>query len=211
MADSRDIKEAPSEELLKAQPLMDVDLVKKELLDWLAELRFPVSAGKHAWDDCIKVNRPTEEEQTVGEGHRIRVSLTLHTRVNHYLILIIENLAPDSREVFAISVHVRWQKEEWQMQRHADANYKGEFTDIPKARHTLWAQNFRIGQLHEALNACAVAILGHELVPFSNKTEDLSARLVRPLGSQPLDLPTNDRHRDSVKSPDDNQQTDTSD
>jgi hypothetical protein len=172
-----------------AKPLMDVDLVQKDLLEWLAELRFPVSSGWYSWEDCVKLNYPTEEEEAAEQGHRIRISLTLQTKVNHYLILLIENLAPDSRGVYIASVHVKWRKEEWQMQRFTDASYRGEFADIPKARHTLWAQNFRMGELHDALNACAVAILSHELVPHEASGAPPSKPVHRPAGPTPLDLP----------------------
>ena len=90
----------------------------------MAELHFPVSPEVHSWDDCLKVTPPTDEDRASEEGHRVRFSLNLHTKENHYLILIIENLASDSREVYAISVHVKWRKDEWQMQRLADTNYR---------------------------------------------------------------------------------------
>ena len=172
MADFEHVKAALKKELLKALPLMDVETIKAEFLDWLEELHFPANPHATGWIDCLKVNPPTAEEHKLSEGRRIRFSLNLHTSQYHYLIAIIESYAPDSRETYMVSVHVRMKQEEWQMQRLVESQYGGEFADIPKARHTIWAQTFRKGGLGEALNACAKAILGHELHPPGEAHQD---------------------------------------
>ena len=49
------------------------------------------------------------------------------------------------------------------MQKALEEVYTGRFDDALRAGHTLWAQTFRAGELGEALNHCAVAIMAQEL------------------------------------------------
>ncbi len=60
-------------------------------------------------------------------------------------------------------MHVNWKSNEWRLQKALEEVYTGQFDDALKAKHTIWAQTFRQWQLHEALNGCALAILGQEL------------------------------------------------
>jgi len=158
------IRDSIKVELLKARPLMDVDRVREEIFEWLAEIKGPVFRDVTTWEKNIKVLPLDDEDKSEVAGRRIRFALHFYTKENQYLITIIENLALSSRDVYIISVIVNWSNKERQNQQMIDQAYTGNFEDTLRARHTLWAQTFQIEELHDALSNCAVAILGNELV-----------------------------------------------
>jgi hypothetical protein len=51
-----------------------------------------------------------------------------------------------------------------QVQKMVEESYQGHFDDVLRARHTLWAQTFRLREFSEAITSCFKAILSHELV-----------------------------------------------
>ncbi|MCX6835236.1 MAG: hypothetical protein NTW07_08920, partial [candidate division Zixibacteria bacterium] len=81
-------------------------------------------------------------------------------------------LEPDSRGNYLISVYVNWKAPERQMQKLVEEGYRGHFDDVLRGRHTLWAQTFRSGDLGEALDCCAKAILSNELVSRPDAARD---------------------------------------
>ena len=179
MVVDKETRDAVKKDLERQQPLMDVAEMEKDFLSWLAELKFPVSPDASSWEDCLRTFPSTEEEQSLESGRRIRLALQLHTIENQYVISIIENLEPSSRGTHTICVHVNWRLDEWQKQKTVESGYTGKFDDLPKARHTIWAQTFRPGGLISALNTCAIAILGNELKGHS-QTRTIGERLRHP-------------------------------
>ncbi len=145
-------------------PLMDVEAMRLEMLDWLAQFKAPESAGISSWEDAIRVSPTAEGDERLTSGVTIRLALPLYTRQNRYMVSVLESFARGSREVYIVTAHVNWKTDEWWRQKNVEQSYKGSFDDVLKARHTVWAQTFRAGELREALTACAIAILSHELV-----------------------------------------------
>jgi hypothetical protein len=155
---------AQIKEELSAHPLMDVETVKTDLLDWLAELKLPSGCKAASWAELIHVFPAGPEDVERTAGVRVRLALRLDTRDNKYIISIMECLNRDSRRVYLISVHVNWNVSERQVQKLIDEKYRGHFDDVLRARHSLWAQTFRAGELGDALDSCIKAILSNELV-----------------------------------------------
>ena len=161
---SKEVKEAVLNELQKDEPLMDIEGIKQELLDWLAQIPFPAYPGAVCWEDCLQAFPAAPDEKQQKSGISIRLTLPLYTRENKYLIAIMESLDPASRGVYFLSVHANWKSNERCLQKALEEAYTGLFDDALKAKHAIWVQTFQKGELHEALNGCALAILGQELV-----------------------------------------------
>ena len=188
MVVDRKTRETVREQLQQQQPLMNVTEIKKDFLLWLADLRFPGYPNASSWEDCLRTFPPTAEEGSLVEGRKIRLALQLYTSENQYVISIIENFEPSSRGTYSICVHVNWKIDEWRKQKALESGYTGKFDDLPKARHVIWAQTFRLGGLLAALNACAIAILGNELTG-SPRARAIGETLQHP-GPASLNVPT---------------------
>ena len=145
--------------------MMDTAKMKEQVLSWLEQFKFPGPAGRLSWEDCILEYPAQHEEKESLSGRRLRITVNLFTAANQYIISIIECLAPNVRGTYIITVHVNWTKRERQVQQTIDESYKGSFDNGLKARHIIWIQSFGEKQLFSALDACAVAIFGHELTP----------------------------------------------
>lgn len=158
-------------------PLMKTEAVKDELLNWLAEFRLPSGSQGQSWSDLVQVFPSDPEDLVATTGVRIRLALLMATRENQYLIAIMECLELDSRGVYLMSVHVNWKFHEQQIQRLVEENYRGQFDDILRARHTLWAQTFRDGELADALTSSVKAILSNELV--AQKPSDVEGEKIK--------------------------------
>lgn len=165
--------------------MMDIAKIKLGLLDWLAQLKFPPYEGLNGWDDCIREFAVKEDEPR--GGLRIRLALRLHTGQNCYLLSIMECPDSGSPDVHILTAHVNWKQQEWQIQRVLDDSYGHGFKDMLKAKHTVWAQTFRDYELHEALNAAAIAILGNELVGGDHP--DKPKEHLKPLVTQKASFP----------------------
>ncbi len=193
---SQKVKDAVLTELQKSEPLMDVEAIKKEFLEWLASLPLPSSSSVKQWEECLRLYPSTPEERHLTSGVRVRLSLPLYTHTNKYLIVIMESLTPASRGIYFLSAHVNWQEKEWRRHKALEELYHGKSEDSLKAIHTIWAQTFRQGELAEALNDCAKAMLGHELVGKPCE-EEATASPVTNIMPQPLTLPENDDKKHS--------------
>jgi len=168
-------------ELTRDKPLMDIDAVKEEVLGWLEQIRYPGKSENETWENCMAITPPLPEERKLESGLRIRIRFRLFTEKNQYLISILESLDPASRGNYILATHVNWQEKERQLQKLVEQAYKGQFDDILKARHTIWIQTFRIGELFDGLNSCAVAILENELVDKSRCQSDAAVFKVQPI------------------------------
>lgn len=175
MADVEAIRSAIVEQHLKSLPLMDVEKVRQAVVEWLRQVKYPAGAEGSSWEDELRVFPPEDGEQASTSGVKIRLALTLHTSRHSYLITIMECLALDSREVYILSAHTNWKETEKRLQRALEEGYVGRFEDVLRARHTIWAQTFREQELADALNACALALLGNELAAHRPDSEPLSA------------------------------------
>ncbi|RKX24769.1 MAG: hypothetical protein DRP47_10855 [Candidatus Zixiibacteriota bacterium] len=164
MVVKKELQKAVLNELLKSEQLMDLAQIRKEFLQWLEQLPFPGNSETESWEDHIREFPAKSGEEQLESGLRVRLNLPLQTKENRYLLSILESLAPTSRNVYIISVHVNWKDNEWQLQKNVEESYTGYFDDAPKASHAIWAQNFIPGELGHALNSCVIAILGHELI-----------------------------------------------
>lgn len=188
MVVSENLKQAVVAELHRRSPLIDIEAVKGEMLDWLAQLKFPKDHSCNDWEDCLSVFPPSTEEIELESGIRIRLSLRLRTKQNRYLITVLECLARSARGTYIVCCHMGWKEKERQLQQLVEETYAGRFVDILKTRHAIWVQTFREGDLVVALDCCARAMLGEELVG------DLMAEEIdgEPLPNRPpamLDLP----------------------
>ena len=161
---SKEAKEAVLNQLRKDDPLMDIESTKQELLDWLAQIPFPAYPDAACWEDCLQAFPAAPEENQQKSGISIRLTLPLYTRENRYLIAIMESLDPASRGVYFLSAYANWKSNERCLQKALEEAYAGQFDDALRPKHTIWVQTFQKGELHEALNGCALAILGQELV-----------------------------------------------
>jgi hypothetical protein len=166
-------------ELGKKEPLMDIDAIRDEVLGWLEQMRCPDK--NENWADCLVITPPLPEERELESGLRIRIRFRLFTEKNQYLVSIMESLDPVSRGNYILATHVNWQEKERQLQKQVENAYKGKFEDILKARHTIWIQTFRKGELFDGLNSCAVAILENELVEKSRSRSDAAVLKVHPI------------------------------
>jgi len=164
MADNKKLKGDIKKQAKEERPWMDIDKIKQEFIDWLAQLRFPGNPGAAYWEDCVRVFRSDPKEELPKTGLLVRLALRLYTTENRYLIAIMECLDPESNGVNILTTHVNWKNEEWQMQKTVDEGYTGKFIDMLRPKHTIWAQTIREGELREGLNSCAIAILGNELI-----------------------------------------------
>jgi hypothetical protein len=178
------------EELVQYQPLMPVEVIRQEFLNWLQHLRFPFRSEPSSWDDSLRVIRADADDEKLISGRRIRLALCLFTRTNRYLISVLENLAPSARGVYTVAVHVDWTREEWHKQRRVDTTYCGGFDDALRARHVIWAEPFRQGGLGHALDAVALAILGHELI--GRPQPDIDGALIHHLNTVAFQYPEPD-------------------
>ncbi|MDH3892265.1 MAG: hypothetical protein OEV49_14400 [candidate division Zixibacteria bacterium] len=160
---SKATKSAVKKELLKGEPLMDLAATKEELLRWLEQ--WPAPGDKEAgWEEMVR-EFPAEPEDAKSEkGTCIRLTVRLNTGTNRYMITLLESLDPQSRGVYFATVHVNWKEVEYRRQEAVEQSYAGQFDGSLKAKHNLWTQTFRAKDLAKALNSCAIAILGHELI-----------------------------------------------
>jgi len=163
MSQKEQISEALLTELQKEIPLMNVVQIKEEMLEWLKQLPLPQSTNIKSWEERIQEYPQNDSDKSIHEGLRIRLSLKLKTSSNKYVISIIESLSPSSRDKYIIAIYAGWKKEEWNLQKQIEETYKGGFDDIIRPKQVIWIQNFESGTLYEALNSCAIAIIGHEL------------------------------------------------
>ncbi len=171
---SKAVKSAVKKELLQKEPLLDVAGTKTVLLKWLSRWNRPDNPDSNDWADLVQEFPADPGDNELTSGTRMRLAVRLNTKANRYLLAILESLDPHSRGVYFISVFVNWKEDEYRFQQVVENSYAGHFNDALKAKHTLWAQTFRQRELLDALNSCAVAILGHELiVPPTDETPDM--------------------------------------
>lgn len=175
MSQKEQIADAILTELQKGLPLMDVHKVREELTTWLKQLPLPNNSNANSWDELIKEFPVKENEKELTEGLKIRLSLRLSTPSNNYIISIIESFVPSSREKYIIAVYAGWKKDEWAIQKQIDELYKGGFDDTIRTNHIIWIQNFTKNNLEQALNSCAIAIMGNEIneVKSTSKNEPI--------------------------------------
>lgn len=148
--------------------IMNIELIRAELIDWLSQISFPAYPNAASWEECI-VTYPEKNDKKVppGDGIKLRLSLKLYTTQHHYLLSIIECFNPDASKVGILTIHVNWDEKEYNIQKSIETSYKQQFEDSLHARQTIWAQSFYFTEFCEALNSCALAILGNELLGSS--------------------------------------------
>lgn len=183
-----EIRQVVLTELRRRAPLLDTVKMKEHVLAWLGKFRFPGRSDKSSWNDYIKEFPSRPEEKELSSGRRLRLAINLFTTAHHYLISIVECLAPDVRGTYIITVHVNWTRHELQVQQVIDESYKGAFDNGLKARHVIWIQSFADNELFAALDACAMAIFGHELTPAIDPVESHGIPVKIPIGSN-LNIP----------------------
>ena len=155
------MKKAVRQEQAKERRLPP-DKLREMLLNWLAEIKIPAGTDADSWEDLIQVF-PVNEDEERDTGLEILFAVRLATRDNRYLITIMRSLWLDHPSVGIVSTHVNWKPTERRMQAAVEKTYTGEFEDILRTKHTLWAQTFEIHEFTDALDSCAVAILSKEL------------------------------------------------
>ncbi|UCC45023.1 MAG: hypothetical protein JSU65_03620 [Candidatus Zixiibacteriota bacterium] len=165
MVVSDKLKIAAKKQLLKDQPLLDVEHTRLQLVQWLTQAQFPLEPGTASWDECVRTFPTAPDDKEAETGRRIRIVFSLQSKQNSYFISILESLVPENRGVYSLIAYVDWQKHEWEMQSFVNREYEGYFDATLSAKHTVWAQNFKNESFVEALNNTAIAILSHELEP----------------------------------------------
>ena len=133
------------------------------LLDWLQQIPFPPYQNKSSWREILNLFPPSENPPELQSGLQVRINFKLYTSQQSYMITLLECLDSDASDINIITVHKNWQHAELLKQKSIDISYHQAFTDMLKAKHTLWAQTYRLLYLHEALNSCLLAIMGNEL------------------------------------------------
>ena len=165
MADAKSIKEMMKKVVREEQAKdrrLPPNRLKEILVNWLAEMKIPAGTDADSWADLIQVF-PINEDDARTSGLEMLLAVRLATRENRYLITVMRSLSSDHPEVGAVSTYVNWQPTEKRMQAAVERTYTGEFDDILRAKHTLWAQTFKIHEFRDALCSCAIAILSKEL------------------------------------------------
>lgn len=167
---SDETKSAVEKELLKGEPLMDLPTIKKDLLKWLEQWPVP-GDSEGGWEQLVQEFPAEPEDAKATTGICIRLTVRLNTSTNRYMIALLESLDPKSRSVYFATVHVNWNENEYRVQEAVEQSYAGHFSGQLKAKHNLWTQTFRLHETGKALNSCAMAILGHELIAQPAKEE----------------------------------------
>lgn len=175
--------------LEESQPLLDIEKMRKELLDWLEQIKLPADTGQSSWNGLIKTFPPKPKEELEQSGTRLRISLSLLTVQNRYLLTILENLKPSARGVYTVALFVNPKQEQRQMQKMVEEAYLGGVDDLPRANDVLWAQTIRYGELANALNSGTKAILSRELVGKQPPKDLPGVQMRKPLATDP-DFPT---------------------
>ncbi|MDF1545199.1 MAG: hypothetical protein P1R58_08875 [bacterium] len=142
---------------------MDIDFLKSELFNWLAQMELPKDSPASSWEECVKTFPSPSDSGSAETGLRLRISLQLNTSGNKYLISFLESMEPDSRGIYILAVHVNWKDCERSMQQMVECGYKGRFNDILRSTHVIWIQTFLANELKIAMDSAAIAILSHEL------------------------------------------------
>lgn len=163
MAVKESTKEAVKLALLKGQPLFNVDQGKQALISWLTNAGFPPPAPASDWDKAINTFPPEPGDANADAGRRVRLAFRLFTPRNRYVIMIMESFVPENRGVYSLMACVGWHKDELALQQSIEKVYTGRFDDDSRPLQTIWAQNFKMTEFDEALDATAKAILGREL------------------------------------------------
>ncbi|MEE9441527.1 MAG: hypothetical protein V3V99_02525 [candidate division Zixibacteria bacterium] len=163
MSVSKEAKKAVADQLQQELPLMDIEKTRNEFLAWLNQMKFPGYGQVDSWEDWIYLSAEEPSEDIPTSGTKVRLSVKFYTSHNRYLISILEPLDIKSRETYIICVHTGWKDDERRFQKRIEKEYTGEFNENLRAKHTVWAQTFRDGELIDALNACGAAILAREL------------------------------------------------
>ncbi len=140
------------------------DKAKEILLNWLVGIKIPAGSAADSWEDLIQ-EFPVDDDSNRDTGAEMLLAVRLATRENRYLITVMRDLSLDQPGHGTVSTHVNWKPTEKAMQAAVERTYTGDFDDILRAKHAIWAQTFRIQELRDALNSCAIAIISHELRP----------------------------------------------
>ena len=164
MAKKEQIRDALLNEFQSEEPLMDIELMREVVVKWLDRWNLPQDSQFESWENAINIYPAAENDNRQPYGLRVRIAIKLYTQTNRYLISLLESLAPSDRHEYIITAHVNWTDSERAVCQQVEETYQGQFDDVLKARHVLWAQNFRQKNIEDALSQCAIAILGHELI-----------------------------------------------
>lgn len=183
MTVSKELQNAVVDHLLEQLPLMDVEAIKEEFIAWLEEMDFPLYKEAKNWSEVIKVFPTLDNDKSLVKGIKVRLSLQLYTSQNRYLVTIWESMNPKSREHYILCVNINWDETEQRIQKNLETLYTGSFNRSLRARHTIWAQNFKAGELGAGLYASSKAILSEELQgvpPASPKENRIEIKQVIP-------------------------------
>jgi hypothetical protein len=142
----------------------DPESLKQGILDWLAEIKMPAFPEAKSWEDHLQVFRPRDDQEAGDPRFEMRLAVRLYTQWNQYLLSILESHDEAGKPVYAATTHVNWESKDKRLHKVLAEGYTGGFSGGLLAKHIIWAQTFRVGELVDALNCCAVAILGQELV-----------------------------------------------
>jgi len=172
LAQTRAIKSAPSEETSSYN--LDGEEIRKDLFGWLNQLILPTSDSQTSWKHYVDdYSDPDQSQPEHILAHKVLFAMHLYTKGNQYLILIKDSTADDAAGVGIISVSVRFREEDLRIQKALSVVYGSSQRTQERLVNTIWIENFTQPDFIGALDRCALAILGNELIarrPVSQET-----------------------------------------
>ena len=114
MAISDQLKAAVLEELQRSNPLMDLEVIRAEFLEWLADLKYPGASEGNGWEKQLRVFPSTAADAGVTSGRRVRLALSLRTKAYRYVITVTEALEVSGRGVYILALFNDWTQAERQ-------------------------------------------------------------------------------------------------
>ena len=146
------------------QDSMDFDRTKDEFLLWLSQFKFPEYADAVNWEECLETfPDPPENSKKPTEGLKLRFLLKLYTSNHRYVVSIVECFDADAQGRGILTIHVKIDQTEYNLQKTIELTYKDSFDNSLKPKQTLFIEPFHANTFLDSLNNAGLAILGNEL------------------------------------------------
>lgn len=150
-------------------PVARTTIHPRELLyAWLDLLTPPEAAASFQWSDSVvDFSAAGDSAPEWAKEHNILLSVQLPMNSGKYLLLIKEAQASENRKVYIISISTERSEEELKAHRmvsqtYAVASESAEERELEPVK-TIWAENFQLSDMANALFRAATVMLGREL------------------------------------------------
>ena len=139
-------------------------IIRRQLLQWLYQLGLPDGSAATSWEELIR-DYTTDDPDIPTEIKQLKVLYVVHfhTTRDKYLAMIKE-CTDDQKGMGIISVSINREPRSLYMQQALSQMYGTVEQPHALSFHTLWIENFLQNELGAALDHCAVAIFGNELI-----------------------------------------------